>query len=131
MKKYVKPVFIAESYMFAYSIAACSNTAKRAPLVINQGDNLCKAGCDQGHQAGNNQNNTIDFPITIFNDEPQNIWQNKDDYNKDPDSKTYQAIGCDFDWDGKDKSFSQYFYGNGASASDQHIPSYKGSALPS
>lgn len=119
MKRYVKPVFIAESYMFAYSIAACSNTDERAPLVINENDNLCKTGCKNGHYAGKN-NKAGPFPMTIFNDGDK-TW-NKDKTN---------PVGCDFDWDGKDQSFSQYFYGNGASASDHHIPSYNGSALPS
>lgn len=131
MKKYVKPVFIAESYMFAYSIAACdvSIGEKDKPddaLLVTEGMKMCPIG-DGGHKAG--QGTLQDFPLTIFNDGEQIRWINKEQYLENPDSETYQANGCDFDWDGDGAKFTQAFYGNGAGNAENHKPGYNGKAF--
>lgn len=137
MKKYVKPVFYAESYMFSDSIAKCDTSLDPSKaMVINVGDNLCTAQ-DGGDVIGKNKNALVkNFPVTVFND-GTNIWQNKTLYTKDdPD---YVAIGCDYDWNMPKEDmvytsdsnpqkldiFSQTFYGNGASNSNEHRPGYK------
>lgn len=135
MKKYVKPVFIAESYMFADSIAACGidiDTTK--PLVIKlQQTNLCSNGND-GHVYGGSNGNKGEIaklgrshpisPATIFNDADK-TWNN-DETNPD---------GCTYDWDGRtnivaqtQKNFAESFYGNNSNE-DKHSPGYVGQSL--
>lgn len=107
-REYVKPVYIAESYMFNESIATCDISYDSEPLTVTKGMNLCSHGRD-GHVAGGQSGNkgTIkDYPTTIFNDGPTNN-------------------GCIFDWDGKGSSFANAFYGNSANEA-KHAPAYDG-----
>lgn len=134
-REYISPVFIAELYSFTESIANCDVPEGKAPLLINWEEHLCVAGCDKGHVAGKGglYTNPTDYPLTIFNDGKDIVWDKKDPIyaDTDPEHKYPIYSGCDYDWTGDDKKFSQDFFGNSASSSDQHRPSYKGYPLQS
>lgn len=112
-REYVKPVYIAESYMFTESIAACDisvGSPETNPITVNKGDSMCPVG-DSGHIAGKGYLGTEgyqQYPVTIFNDGPQD--------------------GCSFDWNGDRKEFGQAFYGANPSEK-KHIPAHNGSVF--
>ena len=124
-RKYVKPVFCAEEYVFNASIAKCDiDVDTTSPLeVIRNETVLCVSGGspDNGHKFGDKGivgKNDSSQVITIFNDGVGND-------------------GCKYDWDGRTnivaqtgENFAQSFFGNNASPS-QHTPGYNGSVFMS
>lgn len=133
-RKYEKPVFYAEGYVFSSSIAACDiDIDITAPLTIERGvTKLCPVD-DNGHFFGGKKINKHgkrgykgsiseeigdkrDF-VTLFNDG--------------------DATGCEYDWDGRANivaqtgdSFAASFFGNEANPGN-HAPAYNGQVFMS
>ena len=125
-REYVKPMFYAEEYVVADSIAACDFTNVNEPLTINFGDNVCSGGND-GHRWGGqngskgNIKGTQGSSLTLFNDGMDND-------------------ACQYDWGGPSNNvvtgpygeeygdFANAFYGN-SSSEGQHAPGYMGEAF--
>lgn len=121
-RKYVKPVFYAEEYVFSSSIATCDiDIDTTAPLtIIRKETRLCPVQ-DNGHCFGgsNGRKGSITVKlgdqseaVTLFNDG--------------------DSAGCKYDWDGRANivaqtgdSFAESFFGNEANK-ENHAPGYNG-----
>lgn len=127
MKKYIKPVFVAESYTFNEGFAATDCTAhvggSESPdmMVIQGNKSACPVG-DGGHITGEGNISSKAFPINLFNDGI---------------GITDPEIGCDYDWNGRTGSVTgpdKTDYGTWQKAmwksanpgNDNHRPGYDG-----
>lgn len=121
-REYAKPLFYAEKYMVASSIASCDyhvGDSDTEPLTIKAGEGMCPVG-DSGHEAGKKKANipVENYPLTLFND-------------------GIEGTECQYDWSGGNVTgpdgvsygdFGKAFYGATAS-NDNHRPGYGGRAF--
>lgn len=80
-REYVKPVFIAETYAFSESIAACDyhqGDTEANPVIIPANVHMCPVN-DGGHVTGKKGIPVSKYPVSVFNDG--------------------DATGCTFDWE--------------------------------
>lgn len=120
-REYVKPMFYAEEYVVADSIAACGHS-QNDPITMVYGETACVHG-DGGHKWDGN--GTLKgyngFAITLFNDGTE-------------------GTACEYDWGGPSNNvvtgpdgkvygtYSGAFFGNESTAGI-HAPGYQGQSF--